>query len=98
MQSWVASSAYNLHVSKVGNKVSVDSEVKVSTEQNINNKTPAPWQLMKKHLTQSLAGTVRHSHLLPQGVDRYEINGSHTWVDPHVSAHVDELARLLACR
>lgn len=49
-----------------------------------------------QYLTLSLFSTVLHSHLLPQGVDGYEVNGTHTRVDPDVSAHVDQTAGFLA--
>lgn len=43
-------------------------------------------------LTSSLLSTLLHPHLLPQGVEWYEVDGAHARVDPRVSTHVDQAA------
>lgn len=51
---------------------------------------PAHTKRYTRPLTSSLSRTVLHSHLHTEGIDGYEVDGAQTWVDPNVSAHVNQ--------
>ena len=90
---------------KCNSKESLDQIVRTSSGVLVSKRlwyvicdTNTNTNMHKWHLTSSLLSTVLHSHLLPQWVDGYEVDGTHTRVDTFVSAHVNQPTGFLACR